>query len=72
MPPGGGAGNSMDTPAALAAASMLAAGGVAPGGYGKFVYFSFYWVVDFLVIFKLCLLIIYQLLTNPSTPLYPI
>jgi len=48
MPPGGGAGSSMDTPAALAAASMLAAGGVAPGGYGKFV--SFYWVVDFLVI----------------------
>jgi hypothetical protein len=42
MPPGG-AGSSMDTPAALAAASMLAAGGVAPGGYGKFVYFSFYW-----------------------------
>ena len=35
MPPGGGAGSSMDTPAALAAANMLAAGGVAPGGYGK-------------------------------------
>ena len=38
MPPGGGTGSSMDTPAALAAASMLAAGGVAPGGYGKFVF----------------------------------
>ncbi|EJK52944.1 hypothetical protein THAOC_27714, partial [Thalassiosira oceanica] len=25
-----------DTPAALAAANMLAAGGVAPGGYGEF------------------------------------
>ena len=25
----------MDTPAALAAASMLAAGGAAPGGYGE-------------------------------------
>ena len=31
---GGGMGG-MDTPAALAAASMLAAGGVAPGGYGE-------------------------------------
>jgi len=30
----GGMGN-MNTPAALAAASMLAAGGVAPGGYGE-------------------------------------
>ncbi|KAL3805766.1 hypothetical protein ACHAW5_005978 [Stephanodiscus triporus] len=29
-----GAGSSIDTPAGLAAASMLAAGGVAPGGYG--------------------------------------
>lgn len=28
-------GGEMDTPAALAAASMLAAGGVAPGGYGE-------------------------------------
>ena len=28
-------GGGMDTPAALAAASMLAAGGVAPGGYGE-------------------------------------
>ena len=27
-----------DTPAALAAANMLAAGGVAPGGYGEFPY----------------------------------
>ena len=28
----------VDTPAALAAASMLAAGGVAPGGYGEFLF----------------------------------
>jgi hypothetical protein len=28
--------SSMDTPAGLAAASMLVAGGVAPGGYGEF------------------------------------
>lgn len=30
-----GMGSNMDTPAALAAASMLAAGGAAPGGYGE-------------------------------------
>ena len=35
MPVPGSAGSAMDTPAALAAASMLAAGGVAPGGYGE-------------------------------------
>ena len=28
-----------DTPASLAAASMLAAGGVAPGGYGELFYY---------------------------------
>ena len=32
---GGGMGGASDTPAGLAAASMLAAGGVAPGGYGE-------------------------------------
>jgi len=32
---GGGGYSNMNTPAALAAASMLAAGGVAPGGYGE-------------------------------------
>ena len=43
MPVPGSAGSAMDTPAALAAASMLAAGGVAPGGYGE-LYICF---VDF-------------------------
>ena len=38
MPVPGSAGSAMDTPAALAAASMLAAGGVAPGGYGELLY----------------------------------
>ena len=65
MPPGGGAGSSMDTPAALAAASMLAAGGVAPGGYGKFVFIGCLGVVDFLVYLFMFLN------TLPSIPLYP-
>jgi hypothetical protein len=34
---GGGGYSNMNTPAALAAASMLAAGGVAPGGYGEMI-----------------------------------
>lgn len=41
MGSGQGGYSNMNTPAALAAASMLAAGGVAPGGYGE-IYICIY------------------------------